>query len=200
MTTKYQQVKQDFLSGRIKGCREFFESNNYPAEAGYCYMILDNFKKAKTQFEIAQKDNIRGHWGLMLLQMMDDKISMAPSYFEVRNFLEIDLDIFMTYFKGDIIQQIIKYSDFMAFYNIECYKFIGRAFWAHNYMPAAMFFLDKAKNNLYKDPELHYLLAYIHYTNKDIKNCIKEIDTCLEILPQYAPAKMLKEKIKNTNA
>jgi hypothetical protein len=48
---------------------------------------------------------------------------------------------------------------------------------------------------LYKDPELHYLLAYINYTNKDIKNCIREIDTCLDILPQYAPAMMLKKKI-----
>ena len=120
---------------------------------------------------------------------------MSPTYFEVRNFLEPDLDIFITYRKGDIVQQIIKYADFMAFYNMECYKFIGRAFWAHNIMAPAMFFLKKAQDNLYKDPELHYLLAYIHYTNKDIKNCQKEIDICLDILPQYAPAMMLKRKI-----
>lgn len=197
MTTKYEQVKQDFLSGRIKGCRAYFESNNYPVEAGYCYMILDNFKKAKEQFEIASKDNIRGHWGLMLLQMIDEKISMTPTYFEIRNFLEIDLDIFIKYCKGDIVQQIIKFTDFMAFYNLETYKFIGRAFWAHNYIPVAMHFLEKAKSNLFKDPELHYLLAYIYYTNKDITNCKKAINTCLNILPQYAPATMLKEKISN---
>lgn len=195
MTTKYQQVKQDFLSGRFKGCRAFFELNNYSVEAGYCYMILDNFKKAKEQFEKAKTDNIRGHWGLLLLQILGEKISMAPTYFEVRNFLEIDLDIFITYHKGDIVQQIINYADFMAFYNLECYKFIGRAFWAHNYLPAGMFFLNKAKEKLYNDPELHYLLAYIYYTNNDINNSKKEIDACLEILPQYAPAIMLKQKM-----
>ena len=117
MTTKYQQVKQDFLSGRLKGCRDYFESHNYPLETGYCYMVLDNFAKAKEQFEKAKIDNIRGHWGLMLLQMIEEKISMSPTYFEVRNFLEIDLDIFITYCKGEIVQQIIKYADFMAFYN-----------------------------------------------------------------------------------
>lgn len=195
MDTKYQQVKQDFLSGRLKGCRAYFEENNYNIEAGYCYMVLDNFAKAKEQFEKAKDNDLRGHWGLLLLQMQYERISMSPSYFEIRNFLESDLDIFITYCKGDIVQQIVKYADFMAFYNLECYKFIGRAFWAHNLMPASMYFLDKAKDNLYNDPELHYLLAYISYTNNDIKNCQKEIDTCLKILPKYAPAIMLKQSI-----
>ena len=195
MSTKYQQVKQDFLSGRLKGCRAYFEENNYNIEAGYCYMVLDNFAKAKEQFEKAKITDLRGHWGLLLLQMQDEKISMSPTYFEIRNFLETDLDIFITYCKGDIVQQIIKYADFMAFYNLECYKFIGRAFWAHNLMPASMCFLNKAKDNLFNDPELHYLLAYIYYTNHDLKNCKKEIDTCLEILPKYAPAVMLKKNI-----
>lgn len=195
MTIKYKQVKQDFLSGRFKGCRDYFESHNYYTEAGYCYMILNNFAKAKEQFERAKVSDIRGHWGLLLLQMQEEKISMAPTYFEVRNFLEIDLDIFITYCKGDIVQRIIKYADYMAFYNLECYKFIGRAFWAHNIMPAAMFFLNKAKEKLYNDPELHYLLAYIYYTNNDISNCKKEIEACLSILPQYAPALMLSRKI-----
>ena len=195
MVTKYQQVKQDFLSGRLKGCRDYFESHNYPIEAGYCYMVLDNFPKAKEQFKKGEIDDIRGHWGLLLLQMIEEKISSAPTYFEIRNFLELDLDIFITYCKGDIVQQIIKYCDFMAFYNLECYKFIGRAFWAHNLLKPAMYFLEKAKDHLYKDPELHYLLAYIYFTNNDIKNCKKEIAICLEILPQYAPAVMLEQKI-----
>lgn len=196
MATKYQQVKQDFLSGRLKGCRDYFESHNYPVEAGYCYMILDNFTKAKKQFEKVKDADIRGHWGLILLQMVEEKIFMPPTYFEIRNFLEADLDIFMTYCKGEIVQQIIKYADYMAFYNLECYKFIGRAFWAHNYMEPAMYFLNKAKDKLYNDPELHYLLAYIHYTNRDFSACKKEIDICLGILPEYAPAVVLKDKIK----
>lgn len=195
MVTKYQQVKKDFLSGRLRGCRDYFESHNYPVEAGYCYMVLDNFAKAKEQFEKAKSADIRGHWGLILLQMQEEKIAIPPTYFEIRNFLEADLDIFITYCKGDIVQQILKYADYMSFYNLECYKFIGRALWAHNIMEPAMFFLNKAKDKLYNDPELHYLLAYIHYGNKDLVNCKREIETCLNILPKYAPAVMLGQKI-----
>ncbi len=196
--TKYEQVKQDFLSGRIKGCKNFFEKNNHYVEAGYCNIVLDNLKGANLDFEKAIGENVRAHWGKVLIQMINAQISSAPTYFEVRNFLEIDLSMLITYCKGDYVEKIIRYADFMAFYNMECYKFIGRVFWAHNLMPAAMFFLDRAKEKLFKDPELHYLLAYIHYDKrKDIKEAKKELEICLDILPEYAPAVKLLEIINN---
>jgi tetratricopeptide (TPR) repeat protein len=87
----------------------------------------------------------------------------------------------------------------MAYYNPECYKFIGRAFWAHNFLPVAMFFLKRAKDRFYSDPELHYLLAYIYYhKDKNIEECKKSLNTCLEILPEYAPAKNLYLLAANT--
>ncbi len=192
MTVEYEQVKKDFLSGRIKGCRAFFEQNKYYTEAGYCYIILDKLEKAQQMFEYAVKYDIRAHWGLFLLQLLSGKISRQPTYFEVRNFLEIDLNILILYCKGDYVERIIRYADFMAFYNPECYKFIGRAFWANDLIPAAMFFLRRAKDKLYNDPELHYLLAYIYYSKKnDMAKSIKALETCLNILPKYAPASKL---------
>ncbi len=192
MTVEYEQVKKNFLSGRIKGCRAFFEQNKYYTEAGYCYIILDKLEKAQQMFEYAVKYDIRAHWGLFLLQLLSGKISRQPTYFEVRNFLEIDLNILILYCKGDYVERIIKYADFMAFYNPECYKFIGRAFWANDLIPAAMFFLRRAKDKLYNDPELHYLLAYIYYSKEnDMAKSIKALETCLNILPKYAPASKL---------
>lgn len=194
MNKKYEQVKNDFLTGKFKDCKTYFEKNKYYVEAGYCYLILDKFDKAKNCFEKQQYTDPRAHWGLLLLQMISGQITTVPTYFEVRNFLEIDLDIFFTYKKVYIIERIIAYCDFLAVYNLECYKFIGRAFWSHNYIPAGMFFLQKAKDKLYTDPELHYLLAYIYYYNeKDINKCNKELETCLNLLPQYAPANKLKK-------
>ena len=43
---EYEQVKENFLAGRIKGCKTFFEQNKYYVEAGYCYIILDNLENA----------------------------------------------------------------------------------------------------------------------------------------------------------
>lgn len=192
MELKYEKVKEDFLSGRLKGCRVFFEENKFYVEAGYCYIVLDKLEKAQEMFNLAKDYDIRAMWGLLLIQMIKDDIRSFPTYFQVRNFLELDLNILILYCKGNYVEKIIKYADFMAYYNPECYKFIGRVFWANNLIPAALFFLRKAKDKFYQDPELHYLLAYIFYHNeKNIEQCKKSLNTCLEILPEYAPAKNL---------
>ena len=192
MELKYEKVKEDFLSGRLKGCRVFFEENKVYFEAGYCYIVLDKLEKAQEMFNLAKDYDVRAKWGLLLIQMIKDDIRSFPTYFQVRNFLELDLNILILYCKGNYVEKIIRYADFMAYYNPECYKFIGRAFWANNLIPAALFFLRKAKDKFYQDPELHYLLAYIFYHNeKNIEQCKKSLNTCLEILPEYAPAKSL---------
>lgn len=198
MTVEYEQVKQDFLSGRIEGCKSFFENNNYFVEAGYCCLISDEIEKAKEFFENAIETDIRANWGLFLIQLINGEVLIHPTYFEIRNFLEIDLSILILYCKGDYVEDIIRYADYMAFYNPECYKFIGRAFWANNLMPAAMFFLRRAKDKFYNDPELHYLLGYIYYYNEnDVEKSKKALNTCLEILPKYSPAQKLLNKIIN---
>lgn len=197
MTVEYEQVKQDFLSGKIKGCKTFFEKNEYFVEAGYCHIVLDKLSSAVKCFEKVSNEDIRAHWGLTLIQMLRGKLTTSPTYFEIRNFLEIDLNILILYCKGDYVEKIIRYADYMAYYNPECYKFIGRAFWANNLMPAAMFFLRRAKDKFYNDPELHYLLAYIYYySDEDYEKCEKALDTCLKILPEYSPAKKLLARLK----
>lgn len=197
MQSKYEIVKQDFLSGRIRGCRTFFEKENYLVEAAYCDIILDNLKEARQKFSSIVNEDIRAHWGLCLVDMIEGNITINPTYFEVRNFLEIDLSILINYCKGDYVEKILRYSDYMAYFNNECYKFIGRAFWANNFMPVSMFFLRKARDKMYNDPELHYMLGYIYYTiDNNTEKCRYELETCLRILPKYAPACTLLEKIK----
>lgn len=196
MTMNYEEVKKNFLSGKIKGCKTYFENNNYYVEAGYCCIVLDELDKAKELFQKVQEVDTRAKWGLILLQMIKGDILTFPTYFQIRNFLELDLSILILYCKGEYVEKIIRYADFMAYYNPECYKFIGRAFWANNLMSAAMFFLRRAKDKFYQDPELHYLLAYIFYNNdRNIDLAKKALGACLGILPEYAPAKKLYAQI-----
>ena len=119
MTDKYEQVKKDFLSGRIKGCRSYFEEHKYYTEAGYCCIILDKLDMAEGFFNMAKDYDTRAKWGLLLLQFIKDNIHAFPTYFQIRNFLEIDLGILILYCKGNYIDKIIKYADYMAYYNPE---------------------------------------------------------------------------------
>lgn len=196
--SEYERVKTDFLSGRIKGCNSFFEDNGCLLEAGYCCLMLDKLDKAQKHFLALNGRDDRAEWALFLLCMIQDSVKTGPTYFQIRNFLEIDLNLLMLYCKGEYIEKIIKYADFMAYYNPESYKFIGRVFWANDFMPAAKLFLRKAKDKFYQDPELHYLLAYIaYYEDKDINQCKKALSACLEMLPEYAPANKLLKLINN---
>ena len=126
MTIEYEKVKQDFFSGRIKGCRSYFENNHQYVEAAYCCIILDNLDRAEELFAIVKDIDIRANWGLVLIQMLKGDIKYFPTYFEIRNFLEIDLNILILYCKSDYVEKVIKYADFMAYYNPETYKFITK--------------------------------------------------------------------------
>lgn len=188
MILDYKTAKKDFLSAKFKGCKAFFESHNYKLEQAYCEIILDNLQKAQRIFEELEQQDTRAHWGLVMLEFIKGCVSRYPTYFELRNFLEIDLNILINYCKGDYVEKIVRYADFMFTINPETHKFIGRVFLNNDMLPQAMFFLNRAKDNFYQDPELHYILAEIYKNKNDIESCRKALLTCLEILPNYAPA------------
>lgn len=188
MITDYSKAKKDFLSAKFQGCKGFFESHNYKLEQAYCEIILDNLKKAFDIFESLEKTDLRAHWGLVMLEFIKGCVSRYPTYFELRNFLEIDLNILITYCKGDYVEKIVRYADFMFTINPEVYKFIGRVFLNNGLKPQALFFLNRARDNFYQDPELHYIFAEILKDEGNYEQCKRALTTCLDILPNYAPA------------
>ena len=108
MLSEYEKVKKDFLAGRVKGCRAYFENNGYWVEAGYCCIVLDELNKAEKLFTLAKDYDNRAAWGLFILQLIKDDIKSFPTYFQVRNFLELDLSILILYCKGNYVEKIIK--------------------------------------------------------------------------------------------
>lgn len=188
MILDYKTAKTNFLSAKIQGCRKFFEFHRDKLEQGYCEIIFDNLKGARKIFEELESSDIRAHWGLVILDFIKGTVSRYPTYFELRNFLEIDINLLIMYCKGDYVEKIVRYADFMFTINPEVYKFIGRVFLNNGMKIQAMFFLKRAKDRFYQDPELHYIMAEVYYNDKDYELCKKALTTCLEVLPDYAPA------------
>ena len=198
MISDYSKAKKDFLSAKFQGCKHFFQTHNYKLEQAYCEIILDNLQNAYELFKSLENIDLRANWGMVMLEFIKGCVSHYPTYFELRNFLEIDLNILLHYFKGDYVEKIVRYADFMFTINPEVHKFIGRVFYNNGYLDQGMFFLDRAKNYFYHDPELHYLLAYIYYNNNQIENAQKALEDCIRILPEYFPALHLLKKIKSS--
>ena len=79
--------------------------------------------------------------------------------------------------------------------NKECYKFIGRVLYNNNLRSLAKVYLDKYKDVVYYDPELHFIYAKYYLEEQQYKLALASINQCLLVLPEYFPAKKLKEEI-----
>ncbi len=200
MILKYKKAKEKLLCSLDEDCRQFFLKKGYTLEYAYCCLLGDNLTEAKKNFTLIKDNDPRANWALFMISMIDGDVREYPTYFQLRNFLEIDLNILIHYFKGEYAEKIIRYCDFMFTINPEVYKFIGRCLYNNNLEPQAMFFLEKAKNYFWHDPELHYLLAYIYYVKKDFLNARKSAEDCLQILPKYFPAVDLINKMQTIPA
>ena len=195
MILDYKTAKAKLLTEMDENCRQFFVKNGYILETAYYELLSENLEKAKNLFNALKNNDIRAHWACFMISLIEGDIKEYPSYFELRNFLELDLNILLKYYKGNYIENIIRYADFLFTINPEVHKFIGRVFYNYGYIEQGMFFLDRAKNYFYNDPELHYLLAYIYFKGKEYKRAQKAANDCLRILPNYFPAVNILKKL-----
>ncbi len=195
MNLNYKNAKQKLLTDLDTNCQQFFVKNGYVLENAYYELLSDNIQKAESLFSAIKDADIRAHWAFFMISMINSDIREYPSYFELRNFLEIDLNILLHYYKGEYVQNIINYADFLFTINPEVHKFIGRVLYNNNYPEQSMYFLEKAKNYFFHDPELHYLLAYIYCNNGDFIKAQKALNDCIYVLPDYFPAVDLLKKI-----
>lgn len=195
MVSDYSKAKEKLLAVQDLSCRKFFLENGYLLEYAYCELLDDNLEIAKEIFYSLREKDVRAHWGYILISFIEGQVTEYPTYFEIRNFLEIDLNILIKYFKGDYVEKILRYSDFMFSVNPEVYKFIGRVLYNNNMEIQAMYFLENAKSYFYHDPELHFLIAYIYYNKNDFQKSEKSLQDCLYVLPKYYPAVALLKKI-----
>lgn len=196
MLSTYEKEKNKMLTSALDdGCQRFFEKNNFLLELGYAKILTEQLDEAKSIFQSICEKDIRAKWALMLVNILLSKPALYPSYFEIRNFLEIDLNLLILYQKGDYTQEIINYAEIFSSINLETYKYLGRVFWNNGLDSIGKFFLLKAKDTLYADPELHFLLANVYLKENNIEKTISALDTCISILPQYFPAIDMKRKL-----
>lgn len=198
---KYLQNKEKLLNGRLKEAKNFFAKNGYIIESAYCKLLDDDLKGAKQLFLKAKDFDNRALWGYKLVTILQKKFTTEeinydemPTFFQLRNFLEVDLNLLITYKKGFYVEILCAYADVFASINAESYKFFSRAFHFNNLYEFANFYAEKAKDFFYNDPELHYHIALMNYSAGDKEGAKKYCLSCLHLLDEYFPAiKMLNQ-------
>lgn len=190
----YQDAKKLFLSGDFSS-ETFFKQNGFMLEYGYCRLLSGDVEDARSAFiEVAEND-FRADWGLKLIQFIKGYVLIVPSYFQIRNFLEIDLDLLLRARQPQFVENIINGADLFYSINPESYKFISRVMLYNDFTEVALYYLTKAKEKFYHDPEMHFMLAncYIKIGEKSLAK--ESIKNCLAILPEYSPAKKLQASL-----
>lgn len=190
--------------------RIYLEENNYPAasqiykeldmqyEYGRCELLQGNIDKTKKIWSLIKEETIQIQWGKSLLEFINLYVIHIPSFFQIRAFLEVDLDALMNAGLVEYCENIVNGAHLFAQNNQESYKFIGRVFVNNKYFELAELFLNKAKDVCYLDPEVHFLLAKCYLQKNNIKNAEKALNTAIEKGYGYYPARKLLTEMKNT--
>lgn len=183
------------IEQNYSGARKIYEQLKMPYETGRCCLLEGNLEETKKLWYSIKEETPPVLWGHHLLQFINRYVTDVPPFFQIRSFLEVDLDALLSAKQYEYCENIINADDIMAQNNTECYKFIGRVFVFHNFFDIAKIYLEKAKNVCYADPEVHFLFAKCYLANNNKHRAINSLETCLERADSYYPAKKLLSEI-----
>lgn len=178
----------------IKAYELFYADKSY-FEAGFCQLLLGRTDLAKELFDQESKDTPALAWTKSLLNMVLLKPFEPIPFFQIRNYLEKDINLLLKAGRKTYAENVVSYSDSLAVCNPETYKFIGRVLISNSYYDLAKQFLEKSVNIHYNDPELHTLLAKYWLYNNNLHLARYEAKKAIEIAPEYFPARQFLENI-----
>ena len=162
-------------------------------EHAYFLILNNDLNNAKKVFELL--DSPRAKWGTAFIDILLGYIEHYPTYFEIRNFLEIDLDFLIKNEKIEYVEQILGALKILIDINQETYKYVARVMFENRLYKAAREYLEKSKDIFYNDPELHFLYAKYYLKTREYEKADFHLDECLSILPDYFPAQQLQKEI-----
>lgn len=173
------------LEGGDLTCSEFFKKNGYDLAYAYTLLLSGSISESKSVLE--RLDSVRADWLKKIICIIEGGVEY-PTYFQIRNFLEIDLTIFINSKRIDYVNSILKLADLFQSINAETYKFLARGLLKNNFPKECKIFLDKSIKSYYNDVELHFLCVEYYLYMKDTENAKKSLNTCIKINPSYYPA------------
>lgn len=186
----------------LKDTKFFFYSNEpsvYEIHAGsieHAYLAILNNDLFSAKKIFALTDSPRSKWGKTLTSILEGYMDTFPTFFQIRNFLEIDLDFLLKNEKINYVEQILGSLEILAEINQETYKFAARVMFENKLYSTSLKYMEKSKKIHYADAELHFMLSKYYIQVHDYTLARHYIDECLKLLPDYYPAILLKEKIE----
>ena len=192
----YFLAKIFMLQGDLNKAIPLFEKAKDYCEAAKCKFIKKDIFGAKLLLHKEKEDSPLLQWIDFLISLIEDRVNRLPSFFEVRNFLEVDLSALLDFGNIDFAEKIINNSDYFVQANSEANKFFGRVLYNYKFNSLAHIFLDKSFEVFYNDPETHFIKAQCYIVDKNFEEAKKHLKHCLECADNYFPARKLLKEIE----
>ena len=168
-----------------------------PNSISHAYLAILNEDLNSAEAVFKKIDSPRAKWGTSFVQIIKGFLTMFPTYFGIRNFLEIDLNFLLKNNKIEYVEQCLGALKYLVEINQETYKFVARAMLENNLYTSALKYMDLSKELYYNDPELHFMYAkYYSDVAKNYTEALFYVNECLKLLPTYYPAQIMKQRIE----
>jgi tetratricopeptide (TPR) repeat protein len=185
-----------FFDGKYERAEILFKKLHKYTEYGYC-RLYQNDKEMADRIWFAQEDTSPLiMWAKALSGYIEKRRVKEPTFFQIRNFYETDLDTLLKLKMYGYAENLISSIQYFAETNMEVYKYTGRVLYNHGYLKDAEKFLATGKEVVWEDTELHFLDAEVKLAQNERLAAIKSLENALELTPTYYPAVKLLENIK----
>ncbi len=181
--------KINLWNGNLKEAYDYFNKIQSIFGCAYCKFLNCETGEAKILLNLVKDSSSAVNWLLFLISIIEDNISENPTYFQIRNFYEQDLEMIFRYKKIEYAQKIIVSNPYLENFNKEIYKYSARVLYNNNYLTEAEKLLKKSLDIFFNDPETHFMLGEIYLKNKEILKAKSEYKKAVEVTGEYFPAK-----------
>jgi len=189
-------AKSLLFQGRLDDAYFEFRQLKMDYEAGYCQLLKGFFFLAEKIWTSSSTDAFDISWGLSLLSFLNGDRLKYPLYFQIRSFLEQDINMFYQIGKSEYVNKLIEHADVFVRINPEAYKFFGRVLYHNQKYEAAWEFLKLSLDVCFKDPETHFLIAGLYVLKNEIAQARKSLKTAIDVSGGYYPAEIMLQQIK----
>ena len=196
MDNKIKSAAQLFYNKEFISAKEIFLQSSLFYEAGLCLLLVQNLKDARKYFKLKENVCPASNFGLLILDIIENKPKKPPKYFQVRAFLEIYINLLIENGLFSWAQKVIDEYRFFTNSNLETPKFIARVLNANNQNKAVHYFADIAKQICYYDAEIHYIDATLYFEEGNIQKAKEIVNESLNFASEYYPILKLKEEIE----
>lgn len=154
----------------------------------YCHILNENLTEARILASTVSNSSSIIKWLLVIINVLENTIGEYPTYFQIRNFYEQDLELLFKFKKQNYIERIISNQIYFEYFNREIYKYTGRVLFNNRIDNQAEVFLKKSLDIFYNDPETHYILGELYLKQNRIEEAIKSFKTSNAVNTEYKPA------------